>query len=63
MGRPRTRINVLIVAWLRSQGLGWRTIARRYYSLTGRETSWMSLKRRFMEADSSIVQDCRGINH
>ena len=37
MGRPQTRINVLIVAWLRSQGLGWRIIERRYYSLMGKE--------------------------
>ena len=57
MGRPRTRINVLIVAWLRSQGLGWRSIGRRYYSLMGREISWMSLKRRYEQSEFALGED------
>ena len=54
MARPRIRINVLIVAWLRSQGLGWRTIERRYYGLMGKEVSFMSLKRRYEQSEFAL---------
>lgn len=50
MGRPRVKINLEILRQLRRAGLGWRTIARRYYGMTSQDISWMTLKRRLIEA-------------
>lgn len=52
MGRPRIKgIDLELFRWLRKLGLGWRPIERRYYSETKREVSFMTLKRRLMEAE------------
>ncbi len=50
MGRPRLKINLELLHRLRRAGLGWRTIARRYYSYTKQDISWMTLKRRLIES-------------
>lgn len=51
MGRLRIKINIELVHQLRRAGLGWRTIARRYYSYTKQDISWMTLKRRLIESE------------
>lgn len=54
MGRPRVEIDLELVRQLRSAGLGWRTIARRYYALTRQDISWMTLRKHYKEADLPI---------
>ena len=56
MGRPRVKINLELLRRLRREGLGWRTIARRYYSHTKQDINWMTLKGRYMEADTVLVE-------
>ena len=52
MGSPRIKsIDLQLIRRLRRAGLGWRTIARRYYSYTKQDISWMTLKRRLIEAE------------
>ncbi len=47
MGRPRVKIDLVeLIRQLRRAGLWWRTIARRYYSQTRQDISWMTLKTR-----------------
>jgi len=60
MGRPRLRINLELLCRLRRAGLGWRTIARRYYSYTKQEISWMTLKRRLIEAELAAQEGNNG---
>jgi len=58
MGRPRVKMDVELLRQLRKAGLGWRTIASRYYSLTGQYLSYMTLKRRCIEAELAMhIQD------
>ncbi len=52
MGRPRIKeIDLQLVKLLRKLGLGWRRIERRYYAETKQEVSFMTLKRRLIEAE------------
>ena len=50
MGRPPVKINLELLHRLRKLGLGWRCIERRYYTETNQEVSFMTLKRRLIEA-------------
>jgi len=50
MGRPPVKINLELLHRLRKLGLGWRRIERRYYTETNQEVSFMTLKRRLIEA-------------
>ena len=60
MGRLRIKINIELLRRLRRAGLGWRTIARRYYSKTSQEISWMTLKRRLIEAELAAQEGNNG---
>ena len=52
MARPRVKnIDLELVHRLRIAGLGWRTIGLRYYSQTRQDISWITLKRRYIEAE------------
>ena len=59
MGRPRVTIDLELIRQLRraKPKLGWRTIARRYYSLTQQDINWMTLKRRYIEAELPMLSD------
>jgi hypothetical protein len=59
MGRPRIKIDLELIRQLRGAGLGWRTIARRYYSQTKQDISWMTLKRRYIK---QLSQEQEGIS-
>jgi hypothetical protein len=51
MGRPRVKgIDLEFVRQLRRLGLGWRTVERHYYAETKQEVSFVTLRRRLMEA-------------
>jgi len=60
MGRLRIKINIELVHQLRRVGLGWQTIARRYYGYTNQEISWMTLKRRLIEAELAAQEGNNG---
>jgi len=45
------KINLELLRRLRKLGLGWRRIERRYYTETKQEVSFMTLKRRLIEAE------------
>jgi len=45
MDRPRAKIDLEIIRQLRKGGLGWHTIARRYYSQTRQHINWMTMRR------------------
>lgn len=60
MGRPQVKINLELLRWLRKLGLGWRRIERRYYTETGREVSFMTLKRRLIEAELAVQEGNNG---
>ena len=58
MGRPRIKgIDLEFIRRLRRAGLDWRTIARRYYSQTKQDISFVTLRRRLVEADTAVTQD------
>ena len=60
MGRPRVKINLELLRRLRRARLGWRRIERRYYSETGVEVSFMTLKRRLIEAELAVQEGNNG---
>ena len=62
MGRPRKEIDLQLVRLLRKLGLGWRHIERRYYSETKQEVSFMTLKRRLVEAELAVQHGDDGHN-
>jgi len=58
MGRPRIKqIDLQLVRLLRKLGLDWHTIERHYYTETKQEVSFMTLKRRYMEAVLALAQE------
>ncbi len=63
MSRPRVKINLEIIRQLRKGGLGWRTIARRYYRHTKQDINWMTLRRRYIEGELDLAQEQPGNNH
>jgi len=62
MGRPRIKMNLKLVHRLRIAGLGWRIIARRFYSQTKQDINWMTLSRRYMGEELDLAQEQRGNN-
>ena len=61
MGRPRIKeIDLQLVRLLRKLGLGWRRIERRYYTQTKQEVSFMTLKRRLIEAELAVQEGNNG---
>jgi hypothetical protein len=54
MGRPQVKINLELLRQLRKLGLSWRRIERRYYTETNQEISFMTLKRRLIEAELPV---------
>ena len=60
MVRPRVRINLELLRRLRKLGLGWRRIERRYYTETNQEVSFMTLKRRLIEAQLAVQEGNNG---
>ena len=60
MGRPQVKINLELLRRLRKLGLGWRRIERRYYTETNQEVSFMTLKRRLIEAELAVQEGNNG---
>lgn len=63
MGRPRVKLDLELIRQFRRAGLGWRTIARRYYSQTKQDISWITLSRRYIEAELDLAQKQRRNNN
>lgn len=60
MGRPQVKINLELLRRLRKLGLGWRRVERRYFTETKQEVSFMTLKRRFIEAELAAQEGNNG---
>lgn len=60
MGRPRLKINLELLCQLRSPGVGWRSLQALYYRETKQDISWMTLKRRYVEAELATQKGNNG---
>lgn len=56
MGRPRVEIDMELLRQLRRARaeLGWRRLSRLYYRYTKQDISWMTLRKRYLEAELPI---------
>lgn len=60
MGRPRLKVNLILMKKFRREGLGLRTVERHYYSETKQEVSFVTLRRRLMEAELTLQEGNNG---
>ena len=52
IGRPRIAVDLKLLRWISINypKLGWRRLEGKYYIHSGTYISWMTLKRRYIEA-------------